>query len=94
MAWKEIRPMDQKVQLIGDWLKQEYTIKKLSQIYEVSRKTIYKWIDRYEEGGLTALEELTSAPHNHPNATPPEIVDGLINIKLRHRSWGPKKVVA
>ena len=94
MAWKEIRPMDQKVQLIGDWLKQEHTIKELSQFYEVSRKTIYKWIDRYEEGGLIALEELTSAPHNHPNATPPEIVDSLIDTKLRHRNWGPKKVVA
>ena len=32
----------------------------LSQIYDVSRKTIYKWIKRYEMGG-EALQDLKSA---------------------------------
>lgn len=86
--------MDQKIKLIGDWLKQEYTIKELGEQYKVSRKTIYKWISRYEEKGVSALEELSHAPHTHPNATPPEIVDRLIDTKLKHRNWGPKKVVA
>ncbi len=94
MPWKETCAMDQRVQLIGDWLKQEYTIKELSEQYRVSRKTVYKWIGRYEGKGLSALEELSHTPHTHPNATPPEVIDRLINTKLQHKNWGPKKVIA
>jgi len=86
--------MDQKVQLIGDWLKNGYTITELSQIYCVSRKTIYKWIERYHEKGPEGLDALSRAPFNHPNATGPEIVNKLIDTKLKHQTWGPKKIVA
>jgi transposase InsO family protein len=85
--------MDQKVQLIGDWLKDDYTVTDLSQIYKVSRKTIYKWIERYQEKGVEGLDESSRAPFNHPNATGPEIVSKLIDTKLKHKNWGPKKIV-
>jgi putative transposase len=94
MPWKETYPMDQKVQLIGDWLKDDYTVTDLSQLYKVSRKTIYKWIERYQEKGFEGLDELSRAPFNHPNETGPEIVSKLIDTKLKHKTWGPKKVVA
>lgn len=86
--------MDQKMKLIGDWLKKEYSIIELSQNYGVSRKTIYKWIKRYESEGASFLEELSRAPHRHPNATDPEIVNKLLATKVEHEKWGPKKVVA
>ncbi len=38
--------MDQRLQLIGDWLSHEYTKGELSQIYGVSRPTVDKWIAR------------------------------------------------
>jgi putative transposase len=92
MPWKEICPMDQKTLLIGDWLKDEFTVKELSDSYAVSRKTIYKWIKRYKAKGVSALEELSSAPHRHPNATPPEIINRIISAKLKHQHWGPRKL--
>ena len=94
MPWKETCAMDQKVRMIGDFLKDEHTISELGEHYQVSRKTIYKWISRYKVGGIEALEESSRAPHRHPNATPPEITCQLINNKLRHVDWGPKKVVS
>jgi transposase InsO family protein len=86
--------MDQKVQLISDWLKDEYTITELNKIYSVSRKTIYKWIERYQVKGFEGLDELSRAPFNHPNATALEKVSKLIDTKLKHKTWGPKKIVA
>jgi putative transposase len=94
MPWKETCPMDQKIQLLSDWLKDEYTITELSQSYDISRKTIYKWTQRYREKGPEGLEEVSRAPLNHPNATGPEIVSKLIDTKLQHKNWGPKKIVA
>jgi putative transposase len=93
MPWKETGVMDQKVQLIGDWLKDEYSVRELGVYYNVSCKTIYKWINRYQAGGIDALSETSRAPFFHPNATPPEIVSRLIEAKLKHRYWGPKKLV-
>jgi len=49
MPWTETRVMDLRVQLIGDYLK-GCSITRLSEAYGVSRKTVYKWIHRYEIG--------------------------------------------
>jgi transposase InsO family protein len=86
--------MDQKVQMIGDWTTGEYSITELGQIYGVSRKTIYKWIERYGKMGACGLDELVRAPTRHPNAIPPDIVEELIAIKMKRQGWGPKKIVA
>ena len=94
MPWKEICAMNQKMQLIGDYLKQSYTVTQLSEIYEVSRNTIYKWIKRYKQGGNEGLTDRISAPSRHPNATSLEIGRELTDFKIQHKHWGPKKVVS
>jgi transposase InsO family protein len=93
MPWKETCAMDQKIQLISDYLKQSYSITQLSEIYEVSRNTIYKWIKRYKQGGNEGLTTKTTAPLRHPNATSLEIAREIVSLKLKHPSWGPRKVV-
>ena len=94
MPWKETCAMDQKMQMIGDYLSGEYSITQLSEMYQVSRKTIYKWIRRYEAEGPSGLEERPRAPRGHPNATPLGTAREIVATKLRHQKWGPKKVVA
>lgn len=86
--------MDQKIQMIGDWLSREYNITELSEMYGVSRKTIYKWINRYETVDEDGLKELSRAAWNHPNETPSELVANILAVKYRHMKWGPKKVVS
>jgi transposase InsO family protein len=86
--------MDQRIQLLSDYLKDEYTITELSQNYQLSRETVYKWIKRYQARGLEGLEELSRAPLSHPHATHPEIVSQLIDTKVKHQNWGPKKIIA
>lgn len=93
MPWMETCVMDQKIQMIGDWLDREYDITELSKMYAISRKTVYKWIARYEAEGVNGLEERTRVPWSHPNATPSEIAAQILVVKGRHMKWGPKKVV-
>lgn len=94
MPWKETCAMDQKIQMIGDWLSEEHGITELSKMYGVSRKTVYKWIGRYEAEGPPGLEERSRAPMSHPNATPLSMAREIVAAKLRHQSWGPKKLLA
>lgn len=86
--------MDEKIKLIGDCLKKEYSMSELSKAYSVSRKTIYKWLKRYEMNGSEALKELPRTPLYHPATTPSEIAVEIIKAKLKHQGWGPKKVIA
>lgn len=93
MPWEQTSVMDQRVQFIADWLSGEYLKTELCVVYGISRPTADKWIKRYEQHGLKALEERSRAPHGHPNETPEEIREMLIQTKLSHQSWGPKKIV-
>jgi transposase InsO family protein len=85
--------MDQKTQLIGDFLKNIYSITQLHKLYGVSRKTIYKWIARYKQDSMSGLEDKPRAPLSHPNATPKELVSRIIEIRIKH-NWGPKKIIS
>ena len=94
MPWKELRALDLRTAMLREWLEKEYGITELSSRYGVSRKTVYKWIERYQNGELEGLEELSKAPHRHPNATSGEIVKAIVDMKVRKMNWGPKKILS
>lgn len=93
MPWKVKEPMDERVNMIADWKSGSYSITELAVIYGVSRKTIYKWTDRYDGHGIDGLKELSRAPDNHPNQIEEEIIEELITEKMNHVKWGPKKLL-
>ena len=92
MPWKETCPMEQRVEMIGDWLKNESSITELSKVYGVSRVTIYKWLNRFRREGPAGFSERSRAPCQHPNAVPSEMVQILVSTRLSHPRWGPKKI--
>jgi transposase InsO family protein len=92
MPWKEIKPMDQKVQLIADWCSTNFSKTDLSKKYNVSRKTIHKWILRYKKHGIDGLKELSKEPLCKPNATKSNIIKKIIDYKIEHSKRGPKKI--
>ena len=84
--------MEQRVEMVGDWLKNESSIAELSRIYGVSRVTIYKWLSRFKAEGPEGFAEHSRAPRKHPNAVPAEMVEMLVSARLSHPRWGPKKI--
>jgi putative transposase len=85
--------MDQKIQFIADASKKRFSFTELCERYEVSRKTGYKWVERYVDDGPGALEDLPRKPHHSPNETDPEIVTELLEVRRMHPSWGVKKIL-
>ena len=41
-------------------------IVEIAERHRVSRKTLYKWLERYEAHGMEGLRELSRAPLAHP----------------------------
>ena len=94
MPWRETSPMDQRTQFIADHLRETLSITELCDRYGVSRKTGYKWIDRYLRHGPAGLEERSRRPHRAPNQTADEIVAAILEARQRHPVWGGKKLLA
>ena len=93
MPWKETSTMDQRIQFIADYLSGRYSKKALCIHYGVSRPTGDKWIERYRIHGAEGLCERSRRPHWHPDTTAPEIAERIVETKLAHQSFGPKKVM-
>jgi putative transposase len=93
MPWSETTTMDAKVAFILDWKSQKYQIKELCVRYRVSRPTAYKWIERYMHEGPDGLWERSHAPRNAANKTNAEVEQAIVQQRLRHPSWGPKKLI-
>jgi len=85
--------MDERIKMIGAWKGGDYAVSELAAQYGVSRKTVYKWIERFEAGGWTALEDQSRAPHHHPNAVAPEVERALLELKAQRPLWGAPKLL-
>jgi transposase InsO family protein len=92
MAWKETCVMSERVKLINDYLSGEHAISELALEYEVSRKTVYKWIGRQVAAGWAALADESRAPRTHPNAVALEVERALLDLKARRPLWGAPKL--
>src|SRR3712207_1368987 len=90
--WKETCPMDERVKLIAAWMSGEYSMAQLCREFGISRKTGYKWCERYGLYGVSGLEERTRARYTHPNALDRELVAELLAAKHAHPPWGPRKL--
>jgi transposase InsO family protein len=86
--------MDQKTQFIADYLRKTLSLTELCELYGVSRKTGYKWIERYLTSGPSGLEDRSRKPGSSPHQTPQHVVEALIEVRGRHPSWGAKKLLS
>lgn len=94
MPWKETCAMNERVKFIGMYLQEEWTMVELCRHFEISRKTGYRTVERFQRDGSGGLENRSRAPHHHPNAVS-ELVEGaVITARQVHPSWGPKKLKA
>ena len=93
MPWSEFSRMDQRTAFIAEYLEDNVSITDLCGFYNISRKTGYKWIGRYERDGAGGLEERKQRPKSCPHQTGEWIVKELVQVRLRHPSWGAKKLL-
>jgi transposase InsO family protein len=67
-------------------------ISDLCRRYQITRRTGYKWLERYLEEGIEGLLEKSRRPHCSPKQTVPEIEKYIINLRNDDPEWGSKKL--
>ena len=92
MPWKVSSVMEQRYELIREFRNGESSISELAERYGLSRKTIYKWLGRYDEAGLEGLQDRSSRPHTQWRRTSEEVEEAVVELRQRYPSWGPDKL--
>src|SRR3972149_2019629 len=69
MPWKGVTMNEQRQRFLEDYKLNVYTTTDLADRFGISRRTAHKWIDRFEQSGLSGYHELSRRPHSSPSPT-------------------------
>jgi transposase InsO family protein len=92
MPWKEVTTMSLRLEFVRFALHEDANMSDLCQRFGISRKTGYKWLDRYQQHGAEALMDKSRRPQISPNRTPAEIEELVLQVRDRHPVWGGRKI--
>lgn len=84
--------MEEKVRFVFDYERDEESMTDLCRRYGIARETGYVWLRRYRLRGIEGLVELGREPERHPNQTPGEIEQAVLELRQAHMRWGPRKL--
>lgn len=94
MPWAETEPMKERMRFAADVERGLYSMTEACARYGISRRTGYKWLDRYEAEGPMGLLERSRAPHGCPHRLEAGVVAAIVEARRWHPSWGPRKLLA
>ncbi len=92
MPWSVTSPVDERARFVLEALEGWSSVSQLCETYGISRRIGYKWLRRYEQGGLRALEDRSRARKAQAAATPPPVVGEIVALRQQHPTWGPRKL--
>jgi transposase InsO family protein len=64
----------------------------LCRRFGVSRKTAYKWLDRWRQGGNAALADRSCRPNSSPTRTRDDVEQLVVKLRRDHPAWGARKL--
>lgn len=92
MPWKATNVMNERTEFVLRALRGLEGFGELCQEYGISRKTGYKWKERFMEQGLEGLVDQSRKPLKSPSQLDEDTVCQMVKLKLAHPSWGPSKI--
>jgi transposase InsO family protein len=94
MPWKVSGVVEKRKQFVVEWLTKNWTMTELCFRHGVSRQAGYNTLARYQRAGWEGLAEQSRAPRRHPNQTPAEIEQQIVELRHAHMRWGARKLKA
>jgi transposase InsO family protein len=92
MSWNAQTTMSLRLEFVNLARSEDANIAELCRRFVISRQTAYKWIERFEEGGVEALQDRSRRPHSMPERTDAEMTARIVELRQKHPSWGPRKL--
>lgn len=84
--------MSQRQEFVEQALKENASICALCREFDITPRTGYKWIRRYQEQGETGLFDLSRRPKNSPHRSSPIVEEAVLKVRRAHPAWGGRKI--
>lgn len=93
MPWKVSEVVNERMRFVNR-LEAGERMTDLCREFGISRKTGYKFWQRYCIGGPEALFDASRRPTFHPSTTPEGIRELVVRLRRMHPTWGSRKLKA
>lgn len=94
MPWQETDIVDQRMEFVLRVLRGVERFGDVCREYGISRKTGYKWKERFLSEGLNGLGDESRRPKTSPAELSETMVCQIVKLKHAHPGWGPRKLRA
>lgn len=94
MPWTTRTVMDDRLCFIAACMRAEEPMSELCARFGISRKTGYKWLARYDAGGVSGLSDRSRARAGQTLAIAGETAGLILALRERRPHWGPRKLLA
>jgi transposase InsO family protein len=92
MPWKKESVVEQRLRFLFEARQQEASMTAVCQRYEISRKTGYKWLRRYESSGtIEALKDQPRRPRHSPRRSSRAAEEKVLAVR-DEKGWGADKI--
>ena len=92
MPWQECDRMSLRREFV--WLagQEGANVAELCRRFGISRKTGYKWMERFTEEGVMGLADRSRRPRRSPDRTEPAVEQKVVALRRDHPAWGGRKL--
>ena len=92
MPWKECDAVDLRREAVELASQPEANVSEVARRFGVSRRTVYKWQERWRACGEAGLEDRSRRPRSSPRRTRQSIERCVIELRREHPTWGGRKI--
>ena len=94
MSWKEVSIMTGRREFVELANHAEANIRELCRRFDVSSRTAYKWLKRFQQQGIEGLLDRSRQPLHSPERCGPGIEQRVLSVRDHHPVWGARKIRA
>lgn len=92
MPWQEVSIMTLRYEFVMLAQQEDFNFSSLCQSFNISRKTGYKWLKRFNESGSAGLSDMSRRPHSNPLRSVETIESAIETLREKHPAWGGRKL--
>jgi transposase len=68
-------------------------LKAAARLFQTTRRTVRKWLRRYQAQGPSGLVERSRAPHRQPRQTPPALEQQVVALRRQLPTFGARRLI-
>jgi transposase InsO family protein len=91
MPWKEVSVVRLRREFV-ELFESSQNMTQVCRNFGISRKTGYKWLERFKRDGENGLGDLARRPVRSPDRTSRKMEEAIFEVRKKHPKWGGRKI--